>query len=79
MSRSSAAERAAIESRRVERVYATLSRVYDDAFDWALGPGRRRAVSALRIEPGDRVEIEISRIGTLVNFIADDDTRVAAP
>ena len=55
MSRSTAAERAAIESRRVERVYAALARVYDDAFDWALGPGRRRAVSTLPIRRGDRV------------------------
>jgi 2-keto-4-pentenoate hydratase/2-oxohepta-3-ene-1,7-dioic acid hydratase in catechol pathway len=29
--------------------------------------------------PGDQVEVEISGIGTLVNFIADDDTRSAAP
>jgi len=55
MARSSAAERAAIDSRRVRRVYEVLARVYDDAFDWALGPGRRRAVEALPIEPGDRV------------------------
>jgi phosphatidylethanolamine/phosphatidyl-N-methylethanolamine N-methyltransferase len=42
-------------SRRVERVYGVLARVYDDFFDWALGPGRRRAVSRLAARPGDRV------------------------
>jgi len=55
MSRSPAAERAAVDSRRVERVYAVLSRVYDDFFDWALGPGRRVAVARLPIRPGERV------------------------
>lgn len=55
MSRSSAAERAAIESRRVQRVYAALARIYDDCFDWALGPGRRMAVASLPLQPGDRV------------------------
>jgi phosphatidylethanolamine/phosphatidyl-N-methylethanolamine N-methyltransferase len=55
MSRSSAAERAATDSRRVRRVYEVLARVYDDAFDWALGPGRRRAVEALPIAAGQRV------------------------
>ena len=42
-------------SRRVERVYGVLARVYDDFFDWALGPGRRRAVACLEAQPGDRV------------------------
>ncbi len=55
MSRTSMAERAALDSRRVRRVYAVLARVYDDAFDWALGPGRRRAVATLPILPGQRV------------------------
>jgi phosphatidylethanolamine/phosphatidyl-N-methylethanolamine N-methyltransferase len=55
MPRSSAAERAAIESRRVHRVYEILARVYDDCFDWALGPGRREAVSRLPVETGERV------------------------
>jgi phosphatidylethanolamine/phosphatidyl-N-methylethanolamine N-methyltransferase len=55
MPRSSAAERAANASRRVEKVYAVLSRVYDGCFDWALGPGRRQAVADLPIRPGDRV------------------------
>jgi phosphatidylethanolamine/phosphatidyl-N-methylethanolamine N-methyltransferase len=32
-----------------------LARVYDDFFDWALGPGRRLAVSRLPIEPGQKV------------------------
>jgi len=55
MSRSTAADRAAIESRRVERVYNVLARVYDGGFDWALGPGRRQAVQSLPIQAGDRV------------------------
>lgn len=54
MSRTSAAERAAIDSRRVRRVYELLARVYDDAFDWALGPGRRRAVNRLPLRAGQR-------------------------
>jgi phosphatidylethanolamine/phosphatidyl-N-methylethanolamine N-methyltransferase len=32
-----------------------MARVYDDFFDWALGPGRRQAVGLLPIEGGDRV------------------------
>ncbi len=50
-----ALEQAAVESRRVERVYSVLARVYDGFFDWALGPGRRRAIARLPIRPGDRV------------------------
>ena len=55
MSRSSAAERAAVDSRRVRQVYEVLARVYDDCFDWALGPGRRVAVSRLPLQAGQRV------------------------
>ena len=55
MSRSSTADRAATDSRRVRRVYEVLARVYDDAFDWALGPGRRQAVNALPLAAGQRV------------------------
>jgi len=55
MTRSLTAEQVAEASRRVERVYGVLARVYDGFFDWALGPGRRYAVSRLPIEPGDRV------------------------
>jgi phosphatidylethanolamine/phosphatidyl-N-methylethanolamine N-methyltransferase len=55
MSRSSAADRAAIDSRRVHRVYEFLARVYDGCFDWALGPGRKQAVSRLPVRPGQRV------------------------
>lgn len=55
MSRSSAAEKLDIDSRRVERVYAVLARVYDDFFDWTLGPGRDAAIEALGCRPGDRV------------------------
>lgn len=52
---SSAEEAAALESRRVERVYSIMARVYDAFFDWALGPGRRSAVEALEFRPGERV------------------------
>lgn len=55
MARSSVEDRVEIDSRRVERVYSILARVYDGAFDWALGPGRRIAVSALPVKSGDRV------------------------
>lgn len=55
MSNVPTAKEVAIESRRVERVYSVLAGVYDGFFDWALGPGRRRAVSQLEIRPGDRV------------------------
>ncbi len=48
-------EAAAVESRRVERVYSTMAGGYDAFFDWALGPGRRRAIASLPIRPGDRV------------------------
>ena len=54
MSRSSTADRAAVESRRVRRVYEILARVYDESFDWALWPGRRRAVKLLPIRPGQQ-------------------------
>jgi phosphatidylethanolamine/phosphatidyl-N-methylethanolamine N-methyltransferase len=50
-----AEEAAAVESRRVERVYSVLASGYDAFFDWALGPGRRRAIASLPIRPGDRV------------------------
>lgn len=55
MARSSTADRAALETRRVEKVYSVLARVYDAGFDWALGPGRRRAVERLPAAPGERV------------------------
>jgi len=55
MSRFSSAEQVADASRRVERVYGVLARVYDDFFDWALGPGRRYAVSRLPLRDGDNV------------------------
>jgi phosphatidylethanolamine/phosphatidyl-N-methylethanolamine N-methyltransferase len=44
-----------MDARRVEKVYSVLSRVYDGAFDWALGPGRRLAVERLPAKAGDRV------------------------
>jgi phosphatidylethanolamine/phosphatidyl-N-methylethanolamine N-methyltransferase len=49
------AEHVAEASRRVERVYGVLARVYDGFFDWALGPGRVRAVARLAVAPGERV------------------------
>lgn len=55
MSRLSATERAAMDSRRTERIYSRLAMVYDWAFDWALGSGRRRAVVRLEAGAGDRV------------------------
>jgi phosphatidylethanolamine/phosphatidyl-N-methylethanolamine N-methyltransferase len=55
MHRSRTAERVAVDHRRTERIYAVLARVYDDFFDWALGPGRRVAVSRVPARPGDRV------------------------
>jgi len=66
MSRYPTAERIAQESRRVERVYSVLARVYDDFFDWALGPGRRRAIARLPIRPGERV-LEVG-VGTGLSF-----------
>lgn len=62
MSRVSTPEQIAADSSRVERVYSVLARVYDGFFDWALGPGRRHAVSQLPVSPGDRI-LEIG-VGT---------------
>ena len=62
MSRIGSAEQIADASRRVERVYGVLARVYDAFFDWALGPGRRHAVHRLDVQPGERV-LEIG-VGT---------------
>jgi phosphatidylethanolamine/phosphatidyl-N-methylethanolamine N-methyltransferase len=55
VSRYPSAEQVAEASRRVERVYGVLARVYDDFFDWALGPGRRYAVGRLPLRSGDTV------------------------
>ena len=55
MSRSLSAEQVADATKRTERVYSVLARVYDGFFDWALGPGRRYAVKRLAVAPGDRV------------------------
>lgn len=55
MARFPTAEDMAVESKRVEKVYSVLARVYDGFFDWALGPGRRHAVERLALRPGDRV------------------------
>lgn len=62
MNRVSTPEQVAQESRRTERVYSVLARVYDGFFDWALGPGRRAAVTNLPVSPGDRI-LEIG-VGT---------------
>jgi phosphatidylethanolamine/phosphatidyl-N-methylethanolamine N-methyltransferase len=55
MSRVQSAEYVADASRRVERVYGVLARVYDGFFDWALVPGRRHAVALLKPTAGERV------------------------
>jgi len=55
MSRVTSAEHVADASRRVERVYGVLARVYDEFFDWALGPGRRYAVAQLLPKSGERI------------------------
>src|SRR5580765_7489184 len=55
MARVTTAEHVADASRRVEKVYGVLARVYDAFFDWALGPGRRYAVSRLTPAAGERV------------------------
>ena len=55
MSRVESAEYVADASRRVEKVYGVLARVYDGFFDWALGPGRRYAVSQLIPRAGERI------------------------
>ncbi len=55
MSRATSADSVADASRRVEKVYGVLARVYDGFFDWALGPGRRYAVSRLTPQAGERV------------------------
>jgi len=39
----------------VERVYAALAGVYDGAYDWALGPGRRQAIGRLAPSSGERI------------------------
>lgn len=62
MPRTTPADRLALDTRRVERIYSLMARFYDDVFDWALGPGRRKAVSDVGIEPGDAV-LEVG-IGT---------------
>ena len=38
---------------RVEEIYSSYSGIYDLLFDAILQPGRRRAIDALDIEPGD--------------------------
>jgi phosphatidylethanolamine/phosphatidyl-N-methylethanolamine N-methyltransferase len=40
---------------RPEQIYSSYSHVYDLFFDTLLEPGRRRAIEALRIEPGDTI------------------------
>jgi phosphatidylethanolamine/phosphatidyl-N-methylethanolamine N-methyltransferase len=62
MSRVTGAEHVADASRRVERVYGVLARVYDGFFDWPLVPGRRHALARLMPRAGERV-LEIG-VGT---------------
>lgn len=62
MARTHSADRVAVDARRVARVYSVLARVYDGFFDWALGPGRRRAIGRLAVRPGEHV-LEIG-VGT---------------
>ena len=76
MSRAESTQYVAAASRRVERVYGVLARVYDGFFDWALGPGRRYAVSQLKPRPGERI-LEVG-VGTglslpLYPSLEDDD------
>ena len=40
---------------RVERIYSSYSGIYDFVFDAILQPGRRRAITALDIKPGDEI------------------------
>lgn len=40
---------------RAEQIYSSYSGVYDLLFDAILQPGRRRAISAMSIEPGDNI------------------------
>lgn len=55
MPRLSTAREISQQSRQVERVYKVLARVYDDYFDWALGPGRRHAIRRLPANGSERV------------------------
>lgn len=43
------------EARRAERAYDTLARVYDAFFDWALAPGRQRAIARLNPVSGESI------------------------
>jgi len=40
---------------RAEQIYSSYSGVYDLLFDTILQPGRRRAISAMAIQPGDQI------------------------
>lgn len=66
MSRYPTTEEVALEHRKVVRVYGLLAKFYDEGFDWALGPGRRRAIEALALAPGARV-LEVG-VGTGLSF-----------
>lgn len=44
-----------MEAQRTERLYSRLSSHYDLFFDEVFQPGRRAALEAMRLEPGERV------------------------
>jgi phosphatidylethanolamine/phosphatidyl-N-methylethanolamine N-methyltransferase len=53
-------------------VYSILARVYDDFFDWALGPGRRQAVGQMPIGADERVlEVGVGTGLSLPHYPAD--------
>ena len=69
MERTRTADRIAGDHRRTQRVYSVLARVYDDFFDWALSPGRLRAVEKLPARPGERI-LEVG-VGTGLSLSLD--------